>query len=110
MTKYEPKMGESIEIVHERKHRHRIDYITLALGTLATLVVVLIIVLRVPVDPQKEHYLSIILAFGLAASSAGFAGSLNVRFNGSRLVAQGTLAFGIFLFVLAVSIIHRGFC
>jgi hypothetical protein len=108
MAKYEPKIGEEID-VHVR-HQHRIEYFTLALGALIITAMVALIAFNIHVDSRKEIWLSAILAFGLAATSHGFAGAMSVQFRQSGLFAQGTLGFGVFIIVFVVATFVNGRC
>jgi hypothetical protein len=104
MPKYAPKIGRDIDI-YALRHQHRIEYLTLAAGGVIIFAFFIIAALNIPIDPRKEIWLSIILAFGIAASSLGLAGAASVTFRHAGLIAQGTLGFGIFIVCLAFATI-----
>jgi hypothetical protein len=108
MKKYEPKIGSDLAL--DTQHQQRMEFFSVGFGALCVLLVIGIIAFGLHVSSRGEIWLSAILAFGLASASLGIAGALSVEFNQRGLVAKGTLGFGVFILVFAVSTVMSSQC
>ena len=109
MPKYEPKIGEPIELRPFRfTPEFVVDLIMIFLGFILTILCWATIYSDIAVLGQKALWLSAILAIGVAAMTAGIAGTLNVEYKGSKLFASGSLGLAAFLLVYLMSL--KGLC
>jgi hypothetical protein len=109
MRKYEPKIGRPIDLQPFRfTPEFIVDVLMILLGFTLVFLCWTVIDRQIAVHGQSALWLSAILAIGVAAMTAGIAGTLNVEYRGSKLVASGSLGLAAFLLVYVISV--KGLC
>lgn len=98
---------ESISIASQKmRNDHRVQVLMVCVGMVLLILSVALIYSNVPIEGLKGIWLSAVVSIGVAALTAGIAGSLTVEYRGAGLVASGSLGLAAFLIVFAACV-HR---
>jgi hypothetical protein len=109
---YRPKVGADFEMSEEwrmkLRHTHRMELIVLPVGAIFILLYFASIFLGITITGRNIPLMASIIAIGVAACTTGIAGTLDVKYRGTKLVASGGLGLGAFLLVIVATVFLPG--